>query len=293
MYLVIDVGGTFIKYGYYSKDGLCQENGKIKTPKTNLDEFYSILLSLKKENLDGVAISMPGLLDSHTGDVFAISLLPFLASHNVKKELEDLFKLPVSIENDAKCAALGEMWKGNLQNIQNGLFIVLGSGIGGTIIQDGKIIKSPRHKAGEIGSILMPKDMSYTKMTNFGANNSANHLIQEISSAIGCKNDGYEVFEKIKSDSKAFHIFQDYCRQIAFMIYNLDYILDLDVVCLGGGISEQDIFISTVQEEFSKLRNQYKEDNHEPLITVCLHHNEANLLGTLYHHFLLKDNKKE
>ena len=68
------------------------------------------------------------------------------------------------------------------------------------------------------------------------------------------------------------------------MIYNLDYILDLDVVCIGGGISEQDLFINTIQNEFSKLREQYKEDEHEPYITNCMYHNEANLLGALYHH---------
>jgi len=284
MYLVIDIGGTFIKYGYYLKDGKCQDKGKIKTPKTNIDDFYQALLSLKKENLKGIAISMPGLLDSQTGDVFAISLLPFLVNHNVKKEIEALFHLPVTIENDAKCATLGEMWKGNLQNINNGLFIVFGSGIGGTIILDHKIVKSPRHKAGEIGSILMPKDLSYTDMTNFGANNNANRLIEQISHALRCTQDGIEVFHMIQNNEKAYQIFESYCRQIAFMIYNLDYILDLDVVCLGGGISEQELFVSTIQKEFAKLRSQYKEDDHEPIITACLHHNEANLLGALYHH---------
>jgi len=88
----------------------------------------------------------------------------------------------------------------------------------------------------------------------------------------------------IKKDKNAKEIFKTYCRQIAFMIYNLDYILDLDVVCLGGGISEQNILIETIQEEFISLRTQYKEDCHEPIITACKHHNEANLLGALYHH---------
>lgn len=67
------------------------------------------------------------------------------------------------------------------------------------------------------------------------------------------------------------------------MIYNLDYILDLDVVCIGGGISQQSILIETIQEEFILLRNQYKEDQHAPTIVSCLYHNKANLLGALYH----------
>ena len=150
MYLVIDVGATYTKYGYFNKEGFQCEHGKITTVCTNKKEFYQSLLQLKTTNLKGVALSMPGLIDSFTGTIHAISLLPFLKKTQVKDELEALFDLPVSLENDAKCATLGEMWKGHLQNIQNGLFIVLGSGIGGTIIIDGHIINGPKHKAGEI-----------------------------------------------------------------------------------------------------------------------------------------------
>lgn len=284
MYLVIDVGGTYTKYGYYNKNGIASYNSKYPTIKTNINDFYDKIMNLINEDVEGIALSMPGLIDSKNGIIQAITLLPFLKTHNIIEELEAKTKLKVSVENDAKCAALGELWKGHLQNISNGLFIILGSGIGGTLIIDGKIITSPRFKAGEIGSILMPLDSNYSKMTNFGANNNANALIREISHAISCKEDGIEVFNAIKENNIAKEIFHKYCRQIAFMIYNLDYILDLDSVVLGGGISEQDILISTINNEYKKLRNQYEEDAHQPIITNCKYHNEANLLGALYHH---------
>lgn len=283
MYLVIDIGGTYTKYGYYDQYGKCIKHNQYKTIKTNINEFYDKMMTLVND-VEAIAISMPGLIDSQSGMIHAITLLPFLTNHNIKKELEERTHIPVTVENDAKCATLGEMWKGSLQNIQNGLFIVLGSGIGGTIIINGKIIKGPRHKAGEIGSLLMPLDFHYQQMTNFGANNNANQLIKQVSQATNCQEDGHTVFEIIKKDNKAKEIFHTYCRQIAFMIYNLDYILDLDVVCFGGGMSEQDILIQTIQKEFMTLRNQYKEDNHEPIITTCKHYNEANLLGALYHY---------
>ena len=284
MYLVIDIGGTYTKYGYYNKEGHCFFNDKYKTIKTNIDDFYNEIIELIKDDIEGIAISMPGLLDSDTGIVHAITLLPFLKNHNIIKELNALTHLPVSIENDAKSAALGELWQGNLQNITNGLFIILGSGIGGTLIINGQIVKSPRFKAGEIGSILMPLDHDYQQMTNFGANNNANALINEISKTTHCQNDGIVVFEEIKNNPQAMIVFKKYCRQIAFMIYNLDYTLDLDVVVLGGGISEQDILISTINQEYQILREKYEEDNHQPIITNCKYFNEANLLGALYHH---------
>lgn len=284
MYLVIDVGATYTKYGYFNKDGMQLKHGKIPTIHTNKEEFYQSLLQLKTTNLKGVALSMPGLINSSTGIIHAISLLPFLKETNIKNELESLFDLPVSLENDAKCATLGEMWKGHLQNIQNGLFIVLGSGIGGTIIIDGKIVKGPRYKVGEIGSLLMTLDQQYKTMTNFGHHNNANILIKELSTIMQCEDNGIIVFKQLQNHPSAIQYLKTYCRQIAFMIYNLDYILDLDVVCIGGGISEQPLLLSTIQEEFDTLRKQYQEDDHQPIITHCKHYNDANLLGALYHH---------
>lgn len=283
MYLVIDIGGTYTKYGYYNQDGQCSFHEQFPTIKTNIHQFYEKIQSLIQPDTQAITLSMPGLIDSNQGIVHDITLLPFLKEHHIKEELEKLFQLPVTIENDAKCAALGEIWKGNLQNIRNGLFLVLGSGIGGTLILNHNIMSSSHYKIGEIGSVLMPLDMNYQKMTNFGASCNANILIEKVSQAIGCLKDGHTVFEKIKTNQKAQHIFRQYCRKIAFMIYNLDYILDLDVVCIGGGISQQSILIETIQEEFILLRNQYKEDQHAPIIVSCLYHNKANLLGALYH----------
>ena len=72
-------------------------------------------------------------------------------------------------------------------------------------------------------------------------------------------------------------------EMIATMIYNLDYLLDLDIVTIGGGISQQPFLIQTIQKQFHDLRKQYKEDDHEPVIKACQFQNEANLLGALYH----------
>jgi len=284
MYCVLDIGGTFIKYGYYNANGVSIYRHKVPTIKTNLNDFYQNIISLIPKHCQGIAISMPGLVDHTTGDIHNITNLPFLNGRNIIKDLQKNYTFSITVENDAKCAALGEMWKGSLQNVQNGLMIVFGTGIGGTIIINGQLMESPHNKAGEIGSILMPLDNDYQNMTNFGSNNNANKLIQNISKQCHCENDGLIVFQEIKKQSEAFQIFEKYCRQIAFMIYNLDYILDLDCVCIGGGISEQDILIQTIQEQFQQLRNQYKEDEHQPCIKACQFNNEANLLGALYHH---------
>lgn len=277
MYLIIDVGATNTKYAYY-KDNQYIEGNKFPTVKTNQKEFYQKIKLLVHGNVKKVSISMPGLIEN--GYIHAISLLPFLKGHDIQKELTQLLKLPVIVENDAKCATLGEMWQGNLNGVCNGLMMVLGSGIGGTLIINGQIIDSPRHKAGEIGSILMPKDGYYQNMTNFGRHNNANKLIAKVAKEAGIENDGKIVFEYLQNHKS--DVFDKYCRQIAFMIYNLDYILDLDIVCLGGGISEQDILIDNLNKQYQYLRNNYEEDNHRCLIINSKYGNHANILGALY-----------
>lgn len=291
MYLVLDIGGTWTKFGYLKKDGKWIGKDKYKTITSTLEEFYASIDRLViDKGIEGLAISMPGLLDATSGMIQAITLLPFLVGHNIIEELQTRYHIPVSVENDAKCAALGEMWQGSLQGVKNGIMIVIGSGIGATIILDGKIYKGSRNKAGEIGSVLMPLDNSYTTMTNFGRNNSANALFNQLDEVLQDTKDGKEWFSIIEKNLIAKDILNMYCRKIAFMIYNLDYILDLDVVSIGGGISEQPLFIQTVKEQFQALRNAYKEDNHEPMICTSTFYNDANILGALYHYLNCYEN---
>ncbi|WP_195599367.1 ROK family protein [Longibaculum muris] len=284
MYLVIDVGGTYTKYGYYNKEGHCFENGQFETIKTNRMAFYESLEKLVQQNTKGIALSMPGILNAQTGEMLAVTLLPFLNHHNIKEELQERTKLPVSIQNDAKCAALGEMWQGSLQNMSNAFMLVFGSGIGGTIIMNGELVDSPRHKAGEVGCLLAPETLDYSSVYNISKSDSGVALIRDLSQAIGCEPDGQIVFQKLFDHQEARQIFQAFCRRIAMLIYNLDYLFDLDAVSIGGGISAQEILISTIQEEFQKMRDLHQEDDHQPIIQACTFLNGANLLGALHHY---------
>ncbi len=284
MYLVIDVGGTYTKYGYFNKDGHCFQNGQLKTIKSDRISFYESLEKYITKDVEGIALSMPGILDANTGEMFAVTLFPFLNHHNIKEELQQRCHLPVSIQNDAKCAALGEMWKGSLQNMCNAFMIVFGSGIGGTIIMNGEIVDSPRHKAGEVGCLLAPKDLAYHEMYNISKTDSGIALIHDLSQAIGCEADGKIVFEKLPHHPQAMEIFNAFCRRVAMMIYNLDYLFDLDAVSIGGGISAQNLLMTSIQKEFQQLRDIHKEDEHQPLIQACTFQNGANLLGALSHY---------
>lgn len=276
MYLIIDVGATYTKYAYYLQEEY-QSGDQFPTVKTNCEDFYQKIAELVDDDVEKISISMPGMIEN--GYIHAISLLPFLAGHHVQNELRMILKREVLVENDAKCAALGELWKGALQGVDRALMIVIGSGIGATVIMDGHIKESSRHKMGEIGSILMPLDDNYRTMTNFGRNNSANRLIAEIADEAGIDAKGELIFTYLQNHQSL--LFERYCRQIAFMIYNLDYILDLDMVVLGGGICEQDLLIDKIIQEYKELRQCYEEDDHQCCIKACRYGNHANILGAL------------
>jgi len=285
MFLALDIGGTFVKYAYMNEVGDIITQGKYPTETKNLDIFLNRLDEIIPDQLQGIAISSPGVIDSDTGVIRVVTLLPCLNGVGLKELLEKRYGVTASVENDAKCAALAEVWKGSLVGKQASLMMVLGSGIGGAIIIDGKIYKGLRSKAGELGSMLCNFDDQNATAVSFGRQCSAVWLNRDISNALGLETeDGEVVFEYInKKDPIALPIFKRYCNTVAQIIYNADYILDLDCIAIGGGISNQPILVETIRESFMDLRNRYREDDHDPEIVVCQFKNDANLIGALAH----------
>lgn len=283
MYLALDIGGTFVKYAYMNEKGDIQQSGKYPTETQDLDEFLARLDKIIPEKLEGIAVSSPGVIDSDEGFIRVVTLLPCLNGVGLKDILEKRYGVKAAVENDAKCAALAEVWKGSLVNQPSALMMVLGSGIGGAVIIDGKIYKGLRSKSGELGSLLCNFDSEQATATSFGRQCSAVWLNRDISKALGLDTeDGEVVFEYInKKDPIAYPIFKRYCNTIAWAIYNVDYILDLDCIAIGGGISSQPILLETIQESFNDLRARYREDDHDPKIVLCEFKNDANLIGAM------------
>ena len=140
--LTIDVGGTSIKYASFDKGQLANKGTKA-TPKT-LDAFYQVFSEIKEEvsqhtDLTGIAISCPGAVSKADGIIYGASALPYIHNFPIKTAFEELLGLPVSVENDANCAALAEVSYGAGKNYQDLLFFVIGTGIGGAVVLDKKI----------------------------------------------------------------------------------------------------------------------------------------------------------
>ncbi|HIV90659.1 MAG TPA: ROK family glucokinase [Candidatus Eisenbergiella stercoravium] len=158
----VDVGGTTVKLGFFDEEGNLLEKWEIPTRTQDHgknilpDVAASILDKMKerevsREEIAGVGIGAPGPIDAK-GTVYVAVNLGW-GTFSLKNELQSLLNLPVEAGNDANVAALGEMWKGGGQGYSNVVAVTLGTGVGGGIIVDGKILSGATGAGGEIGHI--------------------------------------------------------------------------------------------------------------------------------------------
>lgn len=292
-YLAVDVGGTEIKYGVISSDGHLKESQKQPTP-DNLRAFTQLIQSLidhYHEQVSGYAFSVPGKIDTKTETISFGGALTYLDGVCMPKALETYGK-GLSVQNDGKAAALAELWLGNLKGIDNGVAMILGTGVGGGIILDGQLRLGPHFQAGEFS--FMSSDYSADDYACAGFTNSAVGMVKRINRTLGSDNigDGKAAFAAIHAGNKqAVSIFEAYCQAIANQILSIQGILDVKRFVIGGGISAQTILIDEINRQFKALitSNPILDVNMPKDIEIMATRfgNDANLYGALYH-FLQK-----
>ncbi|MDR0922122.1 MAG: ROK family protein [Lactobacillales bacterium] len=276
---LLDVGGTSIKYGVWKNEELI-DKGTVDTPKT-LEEYYKVLTQIidemkKNHQIIGVGMSTPGSVDKETGIIGGASAVPYIHDFPIKIELEKQFDLPVSFENDANCAAMAEVRFGAGKDLKNVLFIIIGTGIGGSVIVDGKVQHGKHLFGGEFGFMLMDDKNSFSSLGT--AVNMARRYTKR-------KNDGMEytgkqVFELAdKGDSLALEESEIFYYNLAKGIYNLQYAFDPEKIILGGGVSQAEFLISNVNKRLQAILDQVKIAPFMPEIVACEFKNDANLIG--------------
>ncbi|MEU2028348.1 ROK family protein [Micrococcus luteus] len=159
-YMVFDVGGSMIKFAVMTENGDFIEKGELPVSETEFTIFQESIVQTVLENkikhqVAGIAFSCPGGVESETGIIGGSSALPFIHGPNFKEIFGTATNLPVELENDANCAALGEVWKGAAKTNENVLFTIIGTGIGGAVIKDRRIHKGANLHGGEIGYMVM------------------------------------------------------------------------------------------------------------------------------------------
>ena len=155
-YLTLDVGGSAIKYALIQEDLNILEKSSVPTPMDTMDHFVETIGQIYdqyKDNIAGMAISMPGIIDPDKGYAYTGGALLYISKMNVVEILQKRCPTPITIGNDAKCAANAEIGYGNLQDIQDGAVVILGTGIGGCLIKDHKVHTGRHFSAGEFSFV--------------------------------------------------------------------------------------------------------------------------------------------
>lgn len=289
MYLVFDIGGTFVKYAKITLEGEIVYKNKIPTNnKEGLDVFVNTLVAVyeeHKEGIEGIAVSTPGAVDVENGIIYNGGNLPFLHESHFRDLLSSRCdNLPVAVENDGKCAGLAEAWIGAAKDVQDAIVLAFGTGIAGAVIKDKKIHRGNRLIAGEVSFLINEMDRN-KKPTIWAHQNSALLLGQLAEKAKGLPEDsinGEKFFEMAKEyDQDCLDILADFCYKIAVQTYNLTLIFDPDIICIGGGISEQPMLIEEIKKQIDVIW-EFVPHIGKPNITKCAFNNDSNLLGALY-----------
>ena len=286
-YLAIDVGGTALKIGLLTEEGEILESDSKKTPKT-LDAFYQIIEDTfhEYEGVKGLALSLPGAVDSETGIIGGSSALDYIHGPNIKEELEKRLQVRVEMENDANCAALAEVWKGAASDVNDCCFIVSGTGIGGAVVKNKRIHKGQHLHGGEFGYMIADFNFETKEMKTWSDVGSTVAVVRAVAKAKGvdvASLDGRDIFDHYHEDSDYEKAVDKYYYVLANGIYNLQYAYDPQKIIIGGGISVRDDLLDEVNQRLDVNFHRFKHAKIRPVVVTCQYHNDANLLGALYH----------
>lgn len=288
-FLSFDVGGTRIKYALITDKREIIEKDSTYTP-DNSQEFWQKIdeiIEQYKETISGIAFSVPGRVDTEKGIIHIGGAIPYLKDIYIKDVFFEKYGLPVAVVNDAKAAALAEVWHGSLKGIRDGAVIVLGTGVGGGLILDGKLRNGSHFQAGELSFLALNLTNKGFERTS-GCLGSAVGMVSAVNKAIGNadEKDGKKAFSAINDNHpKARAIFESYCRTIAQIILNVQTTLDLECFAIGGGISSQPILVDEINRQYDLLLDEDEVTKHvltRPKIVPTTFKNDANLLGALY-----------
>jgi len=277
---VFDIGGSSVKHALWVEDHIELQNS-FTTPGT-WEEMKEEMLRIERSHkslgkLHGIAMSCPGAVNAQTGVIGGLSSVPYIHDFPIRKELEELFSLPVSMENDANCAALAELHQGAAKDVDHALFLVIGSGIGGTVIQSRKLHRGKDLFGGEFGYMML--DDTHTLSDLGSPVKAAERYRKEMKLD---KADGTLLFsEADRGEPVAVKHVERLIDALARGIYNLSVAFNPDLVIIGGGISNREDIVDRISLKVNLNLKQRGAGDLTVSIVPCAFRSEANLLGAV------------
>lgn len=279
--LAFDLGGSSIKYALVNNleiDGW----GSLPTPGDWL-QFVSLIKKVKSDfygfDLEGVAFSSPGVINMKSRQIEGVSAIKYIHYRPIFDELEEIFRLPVAIENDGNCAGLAESSHGAAKGYKEAAIVVIGTGIGGSIIRDGKLYRGSHLFGGEFGYTFLGDGHA---LSDFGSVVKTAKRYCRQRGLSENHHSGKEMFDfASQGDEMAIASVNTFLESLAVGLFNIQLMLDPEVIVLGGGVSSRNDLIEAINSRMHKLFEKSSIRDFFPKI-VCSHFkNDANLIGAV------------
>lgn len=224
----VDLGGTNVRAGLVGHGRLLKlEARPIRSQGRKEDVFEdlcAVIAAVMDERATGLGIGAPSLLDPATGIIHDTTNIPSWKKVPLKRWLEKEFKLPVRMDNDANCFALGERHFGHGRAHGNFVGLITGTGLGAGIVSNGKLHSGVHCGAGEFGMIpyrdsILEHYAAGQFFTRFGSDGARLHVDAE------------------EGDPRALRIFAEYGEHLGFAMKTVLYALAPEMIVLGGSVS--------------------------------------------------------
>lgn len=228
--LGIDIGGTNMRVGFINNNELVKIESSRIIKNGSKEEVVDLLITLiekfNRRTIEGIGIGVPSVVDVENGIVYDVQNIPSWDEVPLKKILEEKFNVPVFINNDANCFAVGEKYFGKGKGYKNIVGLITGTGLGAGLIINNRLYSGNNCGAGEFGMIPF-KDKIYEYYC----------CGQFFQNEFGLS--GEELFAKASiGDEKAHKIFSQFGENLGEAIKLIMYSIDPEIIILGGSVSK-------------------------------------------------------
>ena len=234
--LGIDIGGTNINAGILKEGILSKVFSKEVNAKGSeasvLNDLFSVIDEMIDSSIDGIGIGVPGLIDFENEWVFDVVNIPSWKKIPLKKIIEAKYGLPVLINNDANCFALGEFYFGKGKGYNSMVGLTIGTGLGSGLILNKKLYSGKYSGAGEFGMVpYLDHCYEYYASGQFFKN------VYNTSGEVTFKN-------ALNGDQQSIIMFEEMGKHLGNAIKMIQYALDVEIIIIGGSVRHAFPFFS-------------------------------------------------
>lgn len=295
MRIGVDVGGSHIGLGLVNKDCklvLKDEKDYDKRQEDMSNIVLETIIELinknidnnnvKKEEIESIGIAFPGTV-SETAVIKAENL--GIDNFEIVEKLKKHFDVPIHLENDAKCAAIAEKEFGSLKKYEDAIFLIIGTGVGGAVYLNGKLLRPKRYSGFEVGHTVINKDgikCNCGRRGCFEVYSSMRRLKEKINKEFNLNTiDGIKIrefMEENKDNKKLNEILDEYTQNLEIGIANLINIFEPQAISIGGSFGHYDMLLKRLQDKINEKTELYNKEQ-IPKIVIAELKNDAGMIG--------------